>query len=818
MKKVSETPECSGCPMQRLFPDNTFVAPTIRPLGTRLVVGEAPGSTENSTGESFTGATGGWLRGRFDEQRREWKGGLFARAGINDNEVSRVNCIQCQPLNNKFPTDPDAREYISKSDAEAAIEQCHNRVVVPVLRSRAWSRIDILGDKALRQVCKKDGGIMRWRGSPLAVPDIDATRPLAVPTIHPAALARDQSMLPAVVSDLKKGLQLAPEFYNPHPDLAAVQAFTATTFAFDIETDMQTGQIICVGLSSEAFRAICVPFKGAYLSELKRIFQEAREVIGHNCIQFDLPRLRDADAFNAGKSFDSVWDTMLMQHLLQPDLPHSLGFLGSVFVAKPAWKHESHEDLELYCCRDVDVTYQCYQQLRPLLRSERLLQLYQNVSVPLAGICYDMHRRGISIDPSRIGKVRDRILIEMGELENALPQSLRRFSKPVRKRTLAPDGTLSQKTGKPLKYVMVEAEEEEIPWRSQDAVTQYLYGELDLPQQLHVKTAEPTVDKGALVKLARLVERRVESEANTTAIKAIKAIQRLRALSTLETSFCKEELLVTETLHPSFNVHGTSSGRLSSSDPNVQNIPESARFIYVPSTPQSRFLAVDYSSIENRLTAFFAQDTERLNRWSLDPSFNEHKWVASQFFNLAYEDVVKDNSKDAPYGIAKRIGHGSNYGMGPKKISMLFDMDFKTVRDLCAKWRVVNAKTVAWQEETAAKAKKDGVLTTPFGRKRWFYTDSSFTESLSFLPQSTAADVIFRAMTALAPELPHGSRIVLQVHDSLLVEMLGVQTDEVLDLVLRTMTAPIPELPGLSLPVEYKLGDPGESWGETESK
>lgn len=277
--------------MAKLFPDNTFVAPTIRPIGTQLIVGEAPGSQESLLGESFVGQSGGWLRGRFDETRREWRGGLFARAGINDNEVSRVNCIQCQPKDNVYPTDVGARDYISKSDAEAAVEQCYRRVVVPVLHLRNWSRITPLGDKALRMVCKKDGGIMRWRGSPLPVPDIDPLRPLAVPTIHPAALARDQSMLPAVVSDLKKGLQLAPEHYNCYPSLDEVKAFTAKTFAFDIETSMQTYEVICVGLCSEAFTSMVVPCKGAYIPELRRIFENAETIVGHNLIAFDIPRL-----------------------------------------------------------------------------------------------------------------------------------------------------------------------------------------------------------------------------------------------------------------------------------------------------------------------------------------------------------------------------------------------------------------------------------------------------------------------------------------------------------------------------------------------
>jgi uracil-DNA glycosylase family 4 len=291
LKTVGATQECNGCPLQKLQPEATFVAPLIRSIGTKLVVAEAAGQTESEIGEPLVGASGNWLRGRFDEVRKEWKGGLFGRAGIDDKEVSRINCINCKPPGNIFPTDPDAKSYISREDGQRAVEHCYDRHVRPVLASRNWSRIFVLGDKALRQVCKKDGGIMRWRGSPLPVPDIDPVKPLAVPTIHPAALARDQSMLPAVVSDLKKGLQLAPEHYNNHPGLDEVKAFKAKTFAFDIETSMLTYEVICVGLCAEAYTSMVVPCKGAYIPELRRIFENAEVIVGHNLIAFDIPRL-----------------------------------------------------------------------------------------------------------------------------------------------------------------------------------------------------------------------------------------------------------------------------------------------------------------------------------------------------------------------------------------------------------------------------------------------------------------------------------------------------------------------------------------------
>jgi len=151
-----------------------------------------------------------------------------------------------------------------------------------------------------------------------------------------------------------------------------------------------------------------------------------------------------------------------------------------------------------------------------------------------------------------------------------------------------------------------------------------------------------------------------------------------------------------------------------------------------------------------------------------------------------------------------------------------------------AKWKTVNHETVEWQQRTAKQAESDGYLTTPFGRKRWFYTQSLYTESLSFVPQSTLADVIYRAMIALMYErinwprekaaliarvvepLPRPARLLVQVHDSLVIECPRALTDDVVEIVHRVMTQGWPELGGLSIPVECEVAAPGESWGEME--
>jgi len=273
------------------------------------------------------------------------------------------------------------------------------------------------------------------------------------------------------------------------------------------------------------------------------------------------------------------------------------------------------------------------------------------------------------------------------------------------------------------------------------------------------------------------------------------------------------------------------SGRLSSSDPNLQNITEAARHLYVPRHEGWSIIDVDYSGIENRLTAYFANDQERLDRFTSIPDYSEHKHAASIFFGIPYDEVEKDNDKDAPYGKAKRIVHGSNYGMGAKKISMMYDMDFNETKRLLEAWKKELGKTVQWQNRLADQAKKDGFLTTPFGRKRWFYTTSYYTESLSFLPQSAAADVIFRAMLGLMYErinwplelvskvvgyvepLPKPAQLLIQVHDSLVFESPNEMIPQVVGTIKRVMEQPWRELGGLILPIGISVGP---SWGEAK--
>lgn len=793
--------------MRRLNPNATFVGPQVTG-SSRVMVGEAPGSDENDTGKPFQGGAGRWL---------DYFG---QKAGFKKDDLNIINTICCQPPGNVYPTDPAARAYISKDDAHRAVKKCMDTHVWPFLESRKWSRVDLLGAKAVEFVAERKEPIGILRGSPLAIPRL-GDKPIAIPTIHPAAIARDQSMLPVVINDFRKSLQLSPEYYNLHPSLEEVREFRSKTVCFDIEKPKywklgKHAPIEMCGISDRPYHVMVVPCHGAYLAELKRIFREAEVVIGQNIVMYDLPELEQIGV-KISETCD-IDDIMLMHHLRFPDLPHDLGFIGSCFGQKEAWK-DNKSDFERYCARDVDITIQAWKQLRPMLEHEKLMDLYRLVQIPLARICKLMEHTGFTIDPNRIGEVREKVKLELAQTEKLLPESLRTHSVLVHKRQPAPAGTVG-KSGKPVKFIQIPEQELVTPWASSKEVGHYLYEVLGLEPVYDLKTKKISTGKMALDKLY--------ARTHNPAIRAIKQLRKAKSMLTL---FAKEDMLARGTVHSHFNPHGTASGRLSSSDPNLQNITEAARYLYIPRHEGWSIIDVDYSGIENRLTAYFADDQERLNRFLTIPDYSEHKHAVEVFFGIPYKDVEKDNDKDAPYGKAKRIVHGSNYGMGAKKISLMYDMDFAETKELLFKWKKALGKTTEWQEQLAAQAKREGVLTTPFGRKRWFYTSSAYTESLSFLPQSAAADVIFRAMLGLTYErigwpleqvqrvvpyvesLPKPCNLLVQVHDSLIIECPNEMVPQVVGILKRVMEQPWPELGGFSLPIGIAVGP---SWGECE--
>lgn len=298
-----------------------------------------------------------------------------------------------------------------------------------------------------------------------------------MPTIHPAALMRQAKLTSAVVSDLRKSIVIPPENYNLAPTEQDVLNFTSTKFAFDFEWDSQ-GNITLCGLSDRFYSALVVPFRDPYIDLLRRIFESATELIGHNIINADMDHIERL----GWKLRDDliVHDTMLKQHLVQPDFPHDLGFVASIFTNKVFWKGKGWEEEDedglvteskqqwrtwdksdalprslggysgcsngteafaLYNARDTDAEFQINTPISNLLAKYNLQHVYEHVSTPIAFICRDICSKGIKLDLSELGTIRSKLDTDINELESRLPNGLAPFEEEKRCNLPAPPGT-----------------------------------------------------------------------------------------------------------------------------------------------------------------------------------------------------------------------------------------------------------------------------------------------------------------------------------------------------------------------------------------
>lgn len=340
-------------------------------------------------------------------------------------------------------------------------------------------KIVALGEPAFQWMTGKRG-VKQWRGSPLPVLGRKISQ--VVGTIDPDTLRRQAKLTSVVIGDLRRSLVLPPENYNLNPTLADVQAFISTAFAFDFEWD-SLGNITLCGLSDRFYTALVVPFTPPFTEELRRIFENATHLIGHNIVGADLVHL-DKLGWTLRPDVE-IEDTMLKQHLCQPDYPHGLDFVASVWTQKVywkgKWKEETNEQDEaeeatgqqwrtwdrldalprslggyggcssaaeafaLYNGRDTDAELQINTPLDSFIAKWNLRHTYKHVSLPAAYICRDLAERGLKLNVSRLAEIRTTIDAKVAEFEARLPDGLKPYTKAVGCNLPAPPGTYRPK-------------------------------------------------------------------------------------------------------------------------------------------------------------------------------------------------------------------------------------------------------------------------------------------------------------------------------------------------------------------------------------
>ncbi len=300
----------------------------------------------------------------------------------------------------------------------------------------------------------------------------------------------------------------------------------------------------------------------------------------------------------------------------------------------------------------------------------------------------------------------------------------------------------------------------------------------------------------------------------------IELIEKTRELSKLKNTYV--DTLPTQVdeqsrLHTTFNQDVAATGRLSSTSPNLQNIPirtEAGRKVRDAFVPEegSVFVSADYSQFELRLAAVLAGDEELINDFNGD--IDIHTKTASDVYGIPMNSVTKNQRRDA-----KVINFGVLYGMGPHALAANTGMTFMQAKEFIDKYFELRAPIRKFIDDTLQKAKDEGFVETFHGRRRPtpdvassnFMVREAGKRAAANMPiQGTEADLMKLAMIAVDEKIGDLGVQILQIHDSILIECPKGNADAVSDILKTTMESIAPELP-IKLKVDVSVGN---NWGE----
>ena len=486
--------------------------------------------------------------------------------------------------------------------------------------------------------------------------------------------------------------------------------------------------------------------------------------IGHN-IKYDWLVLRRAGVALRGVAFD----TMIASFMIDPGKrSHGLDTLAleqfnvrlrlyGDLVGKGRSERSFDEvpvsEAAEYCCADSDYALRLRQRFTATLVDHQLERLFHDVEMPLIGVLADMEWEGIAIDGELFARLAAKMRGELAELERSIHDQA---------------GVAFNLNSTPqLRHVLFE--------------------KLQLPVLKKGKTGAST-DAEVLEELAGM------GHAVPRLLLEYREISKL--LSTYLDVLPAEVNPATGRIHTSFNQIGAATGRLSSNDPNLQNIPvrsargEEIRRGFVP-RPGHRFIVADYSQIELRLLAHLSGDPAFVEAFRAGGDI--HRQTAALIFGVAPEAVTAEMR-----GRAKTINFATIYGQGPHALARQLGIPYEDARKFIDDYFTRFAGVRSFLDRTVEEAKQRGYVETIFGRRRYIpeLKDKNFsvrafgerTATNSPL-QGSAADLIKVAMIRVSDAVRAGfqAKLLLQVHDELVVEAPQAEAEAVARLVKDCM-------------------------------
>jgi DNA polymerase-1 len=428
-----------------------------------------------------------------------------------------------------------------------------------------------------------------------------------------------------------------------------------------------------------------------------------------------------------------------------------------------------------YSAEDAEITYSLVSVLEPLLKKEGLLDLFYNIEMPLVFVLENMERTGVKIDIPLLKKISHDFAEKMGVLEM----------------------TIYALAGEPFNI------------NSPKQLQQILFEKLKLPVKKKTKTGSST-DISVLEELAsehelpkRMVEYRQYQKLKSTYVDALPLLVHPQ----------------TGRVHTSFNQTVTATGRLSSSDPNLQNIPirsdmgKEIRKAFI-AEKGNVIVSADYSQIELRIFAHIANDENMITAFQKGEDI--HTATASRVFNIPLDQVTSDQRR-----YAKTINFGLMYGMGPFRLSKELNLSMDEAKKFIENYFNLYPSIQKCIVQIIEQAKDRGYVETLFGRKRYIPELNNMNrniqelgkrEAVNTVIQGTAADIIKVAMVSIYKKFNEQklySKMILQIHDELVFEIPQKELSEVKSIILQDMESVIP----LKAPLKVDIGV-GENWLE----
>jgi DNA polymerase-1 len=572
-----------------------------------------------------------------------------------------------------------------------------------------------------------------------------------------------------------------------------------TSVCFDTETtglNPLTAELVGIAFSWEATKGFYIPFPEdkddaqKLIEELRPFFEsESIEKIGQN-LKYDIKVL---DKYKI-KVKGNYFDTMLAHYLINPDMRHNMDVLAETYlnyspvsitelIGKKGKNQLSMRDVPLekiteYAVEDADITFQLAQQFRPELAEAKTDGLFKDIEIPLLRVLADMELEGINLDEKFLNSLSEDLNNDIASLEQKI----------------------------------YEAAGTEFNIGSPKQLGEILFDKMKLVEKpKKTKTGQYSTAEDVLSYLAKDHE-------------IIQNVLDYRGLAKLKSTYVDALPLQVEEstgrVHTDYMQTVAATGRLSSNNPNLQNIPirtergRQVRKAFVPRDADYTLLAADYSQIELRIIAALSEETTMIEAFKNGEDI--HASTASKVFNVPIGDVTREQRSNA-----KTVNFGIIYGVSAFGLSNQTDLSRAEAKELIDTYYKTYPKLKSYMGEQVNFARDNGYVQTVLGRRRYLkdingsnaiVRGAAERNAVNAPIQGSAADIIKIAMINIHKKLAEGnykSKMLLQVHDELVFDIYKPELEELQKMIKSEME----QAYTMSVPLDVEVGL-GENWLE----